>query len=203
MRQYVHELPWWAILLWASTNTVYFQDSRMTKARNFLPVSMMCLYNSPFMWIKVSNSWWGDLLFSNHLEMHLQNGSFFCICSNASKWSAVSGFGIVVGSWEIWGSVSGYGVEVALEEVCCVWLLVWKAGPSVEEAVIMLTDVEMGFTNLERQSAALFLAPKIHLKVVLYATSSRLHWLTLLLVFFSFRNYAEGFWSFYSDVGAL
>ena len=32
------------------------------------------------------------------------------------------------------------------------------------EAVSMLTDVEMGFTNLERQSAALFLAPEIHLK---------------------------------------
>ena len=32
----------------------------------------------------------------------------------------------------------------------------------------MLTDVDikMGFTNLERQSAALFLAPEIHLKVI-------------------------------------
>ena len=64
----------------------------------FLPVSMTCLYNSPFMWVKVSNSWWGTLPFSNLLEMHLQNGSVFCICSNASRWSTVKGF---------WGS-SGF-----------------------------------------------------------------------------------------------
>ena len=37
------------------------------------------------------------------------------------------------------------------------------------EAVSMLTDVdEVGFTNLERQSAALFLAPEIHSKVIFY-----------------------------------
>ena len=47
----------------------------------------------------------------------------------------------------------------------------------------MLTDVEMGFTHLERQSATLFLAPEIHLKVMLYVASSRLHLLTLLLAF--------------------
>ena len=49
----------------------------------------------------------------------------------------------------------------------------------------MLTDVdiEMGFSNLERQAAALFLAPEIHLKVVLYVASSRLHLLILLLEF--------------------
>ena len=62
----------------------------------------------------------------------------------------------------------------------------------------MLTDVdvEMGFTNLERQSAALFLAPEIHSKVILYVASSRLHLLTLLLAFFPFRNHASGLWSF-------
>ena len=32
----------------------------------------------------------------------------------------------------------------------------------------MLIDVPVGETNLERQSAALFLAPEIHLKVILY-----------------------------------
>ena len=50
----------------------------------------------------------------------------------------------------------------------------------------MLTDVdvEVGFTNHERQSAALFLAPEIHSKVILYVVSSRLHLLTLLLAFF-------------------
>ena len=47
-------------------------------------------------------------------------------------------------------------------------------GLSVEEAVSMLTDVDvkMGFTNQERQSAALFLAPEIHSKVILYMASS-------------------------------
>ena len=66
----------------------------------------------------------------------------------------------------------------------------------MEEAVGMLTDVKMGFNNLERQSAALFLAPEIYLKVMLYVASSRLYLLTLLLAFFPFRNHAKGLWSF-------
>ena len=60
----------------------------------------------------------------------------------------------------------------------------------------MLTDVEMGLTNLERQSAALFLVPEIHLKEMLYVASSRLHLLTLLLALFPFRNHAKDLWSF-------
>ena len=60
----------------------------------------------------------------------------------------------------------------------------------------MLTDVEMDFINLERQSAALFLAPEIHSKVMLYVASSKLHLLTLLLAFFPFRNHAKGLWYF-------
>ena len=40
------------------------------------------------------------------LEMHLQKGSVLCICSNASRQSAVSDFGVVVASWEMWGAVS-------------------------------------------------------------------------------------------------
>ena len=61
------------------------------------------------------------------------------------------------------------------------------------EAVNMLTDVdvEVGFTDLERQSAALFLAPEIHSKVIFYVVSSRLHLLTLLLAFLPFRNCAS------------
>ena len=58
------------------------------------------------------------------------------------------------------------GVE-AESEVLCVWLLVWKAGPSFTEAVSMLMEFPVGETNLERQSAALFLAPEIHSKVIL------------------------------------
>ena len=38
-----------------------------------------------------------------------------------------------------------------------VQLLVWKAGPSVEEAVNMLTDVLVGVINLERQPASCFI----------------------------------------------
>ena len=60
----------------------------------------------------------------------------------------------------------------------------------------MLTDVVVGVTNLERQSAALFLAPEIHLKEMLYVASSKLHLLTLLLVFFPLRKHARDLWSF-------
>ena len=81
-------------------------------------------------------------------------------------------------------------------EVFWVQPLVWKAGPSLEEAVNMLTDELVGVTNLERQSAALFLAPEIHSKEMLYVASSKLHLLTLLLVFFPLRKCARGSWSF-------
>ena len=67
-----------------------------------------------------------------------------------------------------------------------------KAGPSLEEAVSMLTDGLVGVTNLERQSAALFLAPGIHLKEMLYVASSKFHLLTFLLVFFPLRKCARG-----------
>ena len=72
----------------------------------------------------------------------------------------------------------------------------WKAGLSLEEAVNMLIDVLVGVTNLERQSAALFLAPEIHSKEMLYVASSKLHLLTLLLVFFPLRKHARGLCSF-------
>ena len=57
---------------------------------------------------------------------------------------------------------SGVGLVIVPDAV---QLLVLKAGPFV--AVSILTVVEIGFTNLERQLAALFLAPEIHLKVIL------------------------------------
>ena len=56
----------------------------------------------------------------------------------------------------------------------------------------MLIDIPVGETSLERQSAALFLAPEIHLKVILYVASSKLHLFTLLLVFLPLRNHARG-----------
>ena len=80
----------------------------------------MCLYNSPFTWVKVSTSCCGALPFNSHLEIHLQNGSVLHICINASNLSAVSGFGVGVVSWEILGEMSGCVVEVVLGEVFCV-----------------------------------------------------------------------------------
>ena len=92
----------------------------------------------------------------------------------------------------MWGDISGCVVVLVLGEVCCVLLLVLKAGPSAEEAVSIMTDadVKVSFTNLERQSAALFLAPEIHSKVILYVASSRPQLLTLLLAFLPLRNHA-------------
>ena len=69
-------------------------------------------------------------------------------------------------SWEMCGCGIPGGVE-AESEVLCVWLLVWKVGPSSTEAVSMLMEFPVGETSLERQSAALFLAPEIHSKVIL------------------------------------
>ena len=62
----------------------------------------------------------------------------------------------------------------------------------MEEAVNMLTDVLVGVTNLKRQSAALFLAPEIHSKEMLYVASFKLDLLTLLLVFFPLGKHAGG-----------
>ena len=66
----------------------------------------------------------------------------------------------------------------------------------------MLIDVPVGDTSLERQSAALFLAPEIHSNVMLYVASSRLHLFTLLLVFLPLRNHAKGLWSFWTMMSA-
>ena len=66
----------------------------------------------------------------------------------------------------------------------------------------MLIDVLVGVTNLERQSAALFLASEIHSKEMLSVASSKLHLLTLLLVFFPLKNHARGLWSFLTMMSA-
>ena len=63
-----------------------------------------------------------------------------------------------------WSVAGGVGVG---SEILWVWLLVWKAGLSFVEAVSMLIDLPVGETNLEMQSAALFLVPEIHSKVIL------------------------------------
>ena len=101
----------------------------------------------------------------------------------------------------MWGAASVGRAEVG-SEVLWVQLLVWKAGPSLKEAVSMLIDVVIGDTNLERQSAALFLAPEIHSNEMLYVVSSRLHLLTLLLVFLPLRNCARALWLFWTMISA-
>ena len=141
------------------------------------------------------------LLFSSHLELHFQKGSVLCIYSNVSRWSAINDFGVGVASWDMWGVGSVRRAEVE-SEVLWVWLLVWKAGLSCREAVSMLIDIPVGETSLERQSAALFLAPEIHSNVILYVASSRLHLFTLLLVFLLLRNRARGLWSFWTMISA-
>ena len=201
MRQYVWLFPWCPSLSWASTRMVNFYDLGITSVRNCLLASEMCLYRSPFTWVKVSNWWCGALPFNSLLEMHLQKGSVLCICSNASRWSAVNDFGVGVDSWDMRG-VGSIGRAEVESEVLWVWLLVWKAGPSFREAVSMLIDIPIGKTSLERQSAALFLAPEIHSNVILYVASSRLHLFTLLLVFLPLRNHARGLWSFRTMISA-
>ena len=66
----------------------------------------------------------------------------------------------------------------------------------------MLIEVPVGKTSLERQSAALFLAPEIHSNVILYVVSSRLHLFTLLLMFLLLRNCARGLGSFQTMIPA-
>ena len=98
--------------------------------------------------------------------MHLQKGSVLCICSKASCQSAVNDFSVGVSSLDMcsWG-ITG-GVEVG-SEILWIQLLVLNAGPLFMEAVSMLIEFPAGDTSLERQSAALFFAPEIHLKVIL------------------------------------
>ena len=89
-----------------------------------------------------------------------------------------------------------------VSKVFWVWLLIWKAGPSLEEAVSMLIGALVGVTNLERQSAALFLALEIHSNEMLYVASSSLHLLTFSLVFFPLRKHANSLWSFQTMMSA-
>ena len=127
--------------------------------------------------------------------MHLQKGSVHCIWSRASRRSSVMDFGVGWLSGEVSGCVAT-GVVGVVSGAFRVQLLVWKAGPSVTEAVSLFMVVLVGETSLKRQSAALFLAPDIHSKVMLWVASSRLHLLTLLFAFFPFRSLAKGLWSF-------
>ena len=127
--------------------------------------------------------------------MCLQKGSVHCIWSRASQQLFVMDFGVGLLSGERYGcGITGFVGVVS--DVLCVQLLVWKASPSVTEAVSMLIGILVGETNLERQSAALFLAPEIHSKVMLWVANSRLHLFALLLCSFHLEIWARGLWSF-------
>ena len=147
-----------------------FPGLGMTRARNFRPESIMCLYSKPLTWVKMSVSCCGAFPLNNHLDMHLLNGSVFCIWSRASSLSAVRVLGVGLVTGETSGVISSGTMGLVAVESCLVWLLVLKAGPSVWVTMSMLIiDGVAGShsTNLERQSAALFLAPEIHWNVML------------------------------------
>ena len=162
--------PWCPKLLWTSTWTVYFQDLGMTRARNFCPKSVTCLYNSPLTWVKRSVLCCGAIPLDKCLEIHLQKGLVFCIWRRASNLCAVRDLGVGFGTGETSGVILGFAVEVSGVRHCWVWFLVLKVGPSVLETDSMLISAEMVWgssTKCERQSAALNLAPDIHSNVML------------------------------------
>ena len=154
----------------ASTNTIYFQVLGMMSAINFWLAPMTCLYSSPFMCVNKSALCCGALPFDNHLEMHLQNGSIFCILSRASCLSAVRGFVIIfcvvstVVKSGVTVSLMGWVFEGSVSVVvwwwCDVLLLVLNTGPSKFVAVSILTVALLSFdsvTKQERQLAAFFM----------------------------------------------
>ena len=155
---------------------------------------------------KRSASCFGVLLFDRHLEMCLQKGSVLCICCIACNLSLVSGFSVASGVSMILVIsgvavlVLGCGVRLSVMLLCAVLLLVWNVGPSwlVSDSIWTVACLSCGSsTSLERQSAALFWAPDIQLKVMFYVDSSNLHLFILLLAFFPLRNLASGLWSFW------
>ena len=207
MRQYVWVVPWWPSLSGACISTVYFYTFGNDKNQELWFESMTFLYSNPLMCRKRSALCFGAFPFDRHLEMHLQNGSVFCICSRAYDLSLVSSFGMASGvsvTLVISGvtlSVLGHGVRSSVMLHCVVLLLIWNAGPLwlVAESIWTVASLSCGSsTSLERQSAALFWAFDTHSKVMLYTVSSNPNQFTLLLAFFPFRNLASGLWSLHT-----
>ena len=148
----------------------------------------------------------GAFPFDSPFEIHLQNGSVFCICRSASNLSADKEFGVVFPVSVVTGTAASACGVGSLDECCwAVLLLVLNAGPSMCVVDSMLTSVGLlwgNSTKHDRQSAALLHAPDIHLKVMLYVASSSTHLLTLLFAFFPLRNLANGLWSFLTITSA-
>ena len=103
--------PWCPNLSWASTRTVHFQDFGMTRARYFCLESVICLYRSPLTWVKSSVSCIDAFPLDNHLVIHFQKGSVFCIWRRASNLSAVRDLGVGSGVDTMSGVILGCAVE--------------------------------------------------------------------------------------------
>ena len=135
-------------------------------AKNCWFASLTCLYNNPLMCVNKSASCLGAFSSDNHLEMHLQNGSVFCILSRALCWLAGRDFGV-----KCWGVKSGGTVSwrvgvfekllfMGVWQWCDVLLLVLNAEPSGFMAVdiLMVALLLVGSsTNLEDSQQLCFL----------------------------------------------
>ena len=80
----------------------------------------------------------------------------------------------------------------------CVGCNFWygKAGPSLEKAVSMLIVVLVGVTNLERQSAALFLGSRNPLKGDVICGKLQTPSIEFIISVFPLRKCARGLWLF-------
>ena len=138
--------PWSPNWSQASPRPVYFQDLGMTRAWNFCPKFVTCLYSRPLTWVKTSVSCCSAFPLDEHLEICLQKESVFCIWRRASNLSTVSDLGVGFGTGETSGVILGCAVDISGIRHCQVWLLVLKADPSVFETENMLigTDVVWG-----------------------------------------------------------
>ena len=142
-----------------------------------------------------------------HLDIHLQDGSVFCICRSACSLSTAKDFNVGLVTLVTSGVMSDCGCKVEPAVECCwrVQLLVLKAGPSrlVVDSMLILAGVSWGnSTRHERDSAALLQATDIHSKVVLYVASTIPNLLTLLFMFLPFRNFVRGLFAFHTMISA-
>ena len=176
----------------------------------------MCLYSSPFTCVNRLALCFGALPFNNHLEIHLQNGSVFCIWSRALCLSSVRGFSVT--SWVVFTvvrsgvtvSLSGWVLEGSVFMVvwhwCDVLLLVLDAGP-LEMVVVSILIVAFLYHLVvqliwrgSQWPCSMFLR-----SIQTWCCRSQVpssHLLTLLLVFFPFRNLASGLWSLWTIMSA-
>ena len=188
-------------------STVYFHAFGMTRAKTF-GLNPWHVY-TVISWCVERDQLHVLVLFHFCLEMHLQNGSVFCICSKACSLSLLRGFGMASGVSVMLVlsdvTVSALGVRSSVILHCEVLFLVWNVGPSWLVAVSIWTVACLSYrssTSLKRQPAALVWAPDIHSKVMFYVVSSNLHLFSFLLVFFLLQNLVSDLWSLHTVTSA-